>query len=117
MPAGQSFDGLSGKVLSNPVPANDASGALTLATPRTDTVTLPSTPTPSFDASVTRSRTPIQSDMVAAAAALLERLGVPLPYRWTELTTTEAATAELDERFEALRDRGPAVPVTPKFTG
>jgi hypothetical protein len=55
--------------------------------------------------------------MVAAAAALLERFGAPLPYKWTELTTTEEATAELDERFEALRDRGQALPASPTFTG
>ena len=97
--------------------ANDVSGALTLALPRTDTVSLPLTAPPPFDATVERPLTPFQSDKAAAAAALLERFGAPLPYHWTELTTTEEATAELDERFEALRDRGPAVPPAPTFTG
>lgn len=113
----QDGSGQPATLLAREIAANDVSGALTLATPRTDTVTFPLTAVPSFDASVARPLSPIQSDMVAAAAALLERFGVPLPYNWTELTTTEAATAELDERFEALRNRGQAAPVTPKFTG
>jgi phospholipase C len=103
--------------------ANDLGEALTLSTPRTDTVSFPLTAPPPFDATIDRPLSAFQSDLVAAAAALLDRYGAPLPYHWTELTTTEEATEELDARVEALRARNtgpapsPTVSVTPKFTG
>jgi phospholipase C len=104
-------------LLAREAAANDVSEALTLDTPRTDTVAIPPIAPPPFDPDVERPLTPFQSDIVAAAAALLERSGAPLPYHWTDLGTTEQATAELDGRVEALRNRAPAVPTEPKFTG
>jgi hypothetical protein len=102
--------------------ADDLGEALTLSSARTDTVSLPLTAPPPFDATVERPLSDFQSDLVAAAAALLEEYGTPLPYRWTELTTTEAATRELDDRIEGLRAlHTPSAPpppagVTPTFT-
>jgi phospholipase C len=104
-------------LLAREAAASDVGVVLTLDTPRTDDVVLPSTPEPFFDPTVERPLTPLQSDIVAAGAALLERFGVPLPFRWTELETTQEATDELDGRFEALRSRGQAVPAEPTFTG
>jgi hypothetical protein len=104
------------------------SEAVTLTTPRTDTVDIPFDDPPAFDASVPRALSGLQSDIVASAAALLERRGVPLPYHWTEIGTTQQATDELDARVEALRvgaahppATAPATPapspVQPRFTG
>jgi phospholipase C len=104
-------------LLAREAAATDVSALLTLDPPRTDDVVLPNTPDPLFDPDVPRELSPLQSDLVAAAAALLERFGAPLPYKWTELGTTQEATDELDERFEALRNRPRAVPADPTFTG
>jgi phospholipase C len=108
--------------------ATDVSEAVTLTTPRTDTVDIPFDDPPAFDATVPRALSGLQSDIVASAAALLERRGVPLPYHWTEIGTTQQATDELDARVEALRvgaAHPPAMPpatpaptpVQPRFTG
>ncbi len=85
-------------------------------------MSFPLTTPPPFDATIERPLSQFHSDLVAAAAAMLEQYGAPLPYHWTELTTTEAATQELDGRIEALRARNiataapPLVTVTPRFT-
>jgi phospholipase C len=120
-------------LLAREAAATDVSEAVTLTTPRTDTVDIPFEQPPAFDGSVPRALSGLQSDIVAAAAALLARRGVPLPYHWTDIATTQQATDELDARVEALRmgatppsppPSGPpgseapaAVSGTPRFTG
>lgn len=116
----QGGGGMPATLLAREAAANDLGEALTLPAPRTDTASLLLTAPPVFDANVGRPLSSFQSDMVAAASALLGRRGVPLPYNWTDLTTSEEATQELDWRFEALRDQGPgsvSPVVAPKFTG
>jgi hypothetical protein len=122
-------DGNPATLLAREAAATDVSEAVTLTTPRTDTVDIPLDEPPAFDGTVPRALSGLQSDIVATAAALLERRGVPLPYHWTEITTTQQATDELDARVEALRvgatppgtppGTAPATPteVQPRFTG
>jgi hypothetical protein len=114
-------DGTRATLLAREAAATDISEAVTLATPRTDAVDIPFEEPPAFDATVPRLLSSFQADTVAAAAALLEQRGQPLPYHWTEITTTEQATEELDARVEALRvgaaPPATAVTVEPDFTG
>jgi phospholipase C len=107
VPGGQSFDGLSGKVLSNPVPGGGT------ANPGQETVLSYPNPDPGE-----------LFEDVYASLFNTNPTDPPLPYNWTELTTTEEATQELDWRIEALRALNTASPpppatvtVTPKFTG
>jgi phospholipase C len=109
-------------LLAREAAAQDVSEAVTRTTPRTDSVDIPFVEPPAFDGTVPRALSGLQSDIVASAAALLERRGVPLPYHWTEIATTQQATDELDARIEALRvgatpPPATATPVQPKFTG
>ena len=123
----QDGSGQPATLLAREAAASDVSEAITLPTPRTDTVpfqlplALTLTAPPAFDPTIERPLSDFQSDLVAAAAALLERCGTALPYNWTDLTTTEAATQELDARIEALRAKNTCQPpppvVEPTFTG
>lgn len=115
-------DGNPATLLAREAASTDLSGAITRTTPRSDTVDIPFEEPPAFDGTVERPLSAIQSDIVATAAALLEQRGAPLPYRWTEITTTEQATQELDARIEALRvGASPPAPAPvaapPRFTG
>ena len=100
-------------LLAREAAATDVSEAVTLTTPRTDTVDIPFAEPPAFDGTVPRALSGLQSDIVAAAAALLERRGVPLPYHWTDIATTQQATDELDARIEALRLGATPPPLRP----
>ena len=96
-------DGNPATLLAREAAATDVSAALTLTAPRTDTVDIPFEEPPAFDGTAPRALSSFQADTVAAAAALLERRGVPLPFHWTDIVTTQQATDELDARIEALR--------------